>query len=151
MKLPATLSKLVLILLLLHCTLAAPLIAQDGDKPVMENAFFNVVWGSVVGATVGLAVAVISSDDKSSPDNVRDATFTGATLGGLIGLGVGLFLVYQGITFDRAASNFSAIDPSPPDAAFAAAIVDPPFTLVSSRSDPLKITGFMARVLDLRF
>jgi peptidoglycan/LPS O-acetylase OafA/YrhL len=142
------LGKALLVALLVLLLLAGPALAQDAQKPVMQNVFFNVVWGSAFGATLGLAVSVLGSNDKSSPQNVRSSTFSGATAGGLIGLGLALYLVYGGITFDNSASTLGATDrPAPP----IARLEDPPFLLVSAPDNPLHITGFKARVLDLRF
>lgn len=141
--------KALLVALLVLMLLAGPALAQDtGQKPVMQNVFFNVVWGSAFGATLGIAASVLGSSDKTSPQNVRSSTFTGATAGGLIGLGLALYLVYGGITFDPSASTFGANDqPHPPVARFE----EPPFQLVSAKNDPFRITGFKARVIDLRF
>lgn len=135
--------------LLLALQPAMPAHAQQAQKPVMENVFFNVVWGSAVGATLGVAVAVVGSADKSAPSGARSAAFQGATAGGLIGLGVALYLVYQGVTFDAASSTIftSGQNDVPPPAL----IQEPPFRLITARGEPFRVTGFSARVLDLRF
>jgi hypothetical protein len=125
--------------------------AQDvGGKPVMQNVFFNVIWGSAVGATLGVAAAVIASSNKSAPSDARNSTITGATTGGVLGLGVALFLVYQGITFDPGSSTFTGAG-GPPPLPPLAQLSTPPFMLITSRDDPRRITGFTARVLDLKF
>jgi hypothetical protein len=151
MKLLSRTLKALLLGIVLPLLMQAPAYAQQQQKPVMENVFYNVVWGSVLGATIGLAGAIIASPDKSSPTNVRESVFTGATGGGLIGLGLALYLVYQGITFDPANSTFTGIggepQPLPPIAKFE----DPPFKLIVSSENPHRITGFSARVLDLKF
>jgi hypothetical protein len=141
------LANALIVALLVAMLLAGPVAAQDAQKPVMQNVFFNVVWGSAFGATLGLATSVLGSKDKSSPQNVRSSTFSGATAGGLIGLGLALYLVYAGITFDNNASVIGANDPLLPPIAQQ----DPPFMLVSAPDNPLRITGFKARVIDLRF
>ena len=138
------------LLLLLAVSLATPAFAQDVKKPVMENVFFNVVWGSAFGATIGLAISVIGSEDKSKPTDARNSSFSGATVGGLIGLGIGLYLVYQGITFERAGSTVTQTGSAAPPVDLAA-LADPPFQLVTAADDPRRITGFKARVLNLRF
>jgi hypothetical protein len=127
--------------------------AAQGQQPVMQNVFFNVVWGSAFGATLGVAVAVIGSNNKSAPNAVRQSAFSGATAGGLIGLGLALYLVYQGITFDPAAStlSISANDPAAPPPVQLAQAGDAPFTLLTSPADPHKVTGFSARVINLKF
>ncbi|MEE8555922.1 MAG: hypothetical protein V3T00_08665, partial [bacterium] len=60
------------------------------DKPVMENTFFNVVWGSAVGGVLGAASAAVGGGAQTSPKNLRENAITGATIGGIIGLGVGV-------------------------------------------------------------
>ncbi len=161
---------------------APPVFAQDqgqaqapvprGQTPVMQNVFFNVVWGSAVGALIGFAAATESSADKTQPDNARGASFEGATIGGLVGLGVGLWLVYAGITFEPQGSTITqASGPSGTEAiafqpkdlvpapgaapllvmAPSAADARPPFTLETAPGQPGKVTGFRALVVDLRF
>ena len=71
--------------------------------------------------------------------------------GGLLGLGVGLYLVYSGITFDPSASQFQAGAPAASGQSLAALAASAPFALEASRSGPLRITGFRATVLDLKF
>lgn len=141
-------------MLLLGCLLPVlgpgPARAQEPPAPVMQNVFFNVVWGSALGATLGVASAVLSSEDKSSPTGVRSGAFSGATAGGIVGLGIGLYLVYQGVTFDPAASSFQGVG-GPPPLPPLALLRDPPFRLVTAPGNPLRITGFTARVIDLRF
>jgi hypothetical protein len=144
----ATLPLLAAVLMLTLAP-ATPALAQQAQKPVMENVFFNVVWGSAVGAALGVAVAVVGSADKSAPSGARSAAFQGATAGGLIGLGVALYLVYGGITFDPAASTI--VSGAQTDAPRPALTVDPPFRLITARDNPLRVTGFSARVLDLKF
>jgi len=165
MRLLSRLAKALLPCLVLHFLLLAPAQAQrqllpdtpgvprNRPKVVMENVFFNVVWGSALGATLGVATSILSSPDRSSPSNVRDGAFSGATAGGIIGLGLALYLVYQGITFDPALSSFStytgAVDHSRPGRAPPA--LDPPFVLIVSAENPNRVTGFSARVFEMRF
>jgi hypothetical protein len=135
---------------------AAPASAQDvGPKPVMQNVFFNVVWGSATGAALGFASAILAASDKSNPQNVRGQAFQGATLGGLIGLGVGVYLVYSGITFDPTGSTLTGQnDPSGRPELFAALAeqpVTPLFTFETSPQHPDRITGFKALVVNFRF
>lgn len=135
--------------------LAAPAAyAQDalpvGQKPVMQNVFFNVVWGSIFGIVLGGASAVIESDRKTAPTNLRRKAFSGATVGGLIGLGVGLWLVGAGVTFEEQGTLiFSGQDPQ----GFARPIASNPlpFTLETSADGPFRITGIRATVLDIKF
>lgn len=128
--------------------------AQTVEKPVMENVFFNVVWGSAWGSTVGLAAAVIGSSDKSQPSNVRTSVFNGATVGGLIGLGAGLYLVFQGITFDPDSATLSQGmigQATPTPSRWGAWAFSPPVVLFSEPGNPFHVTGWMARVVNLRF
>ena len=124
--------------------------AQEAPKPVMQNVFFNVIWGSAVGATLGIAAAVIGSSDHTAPSNARDSTISGATAGGIVGLGVALFLVYQGITFDPNSSTFTGADNTQPLPSLAQ-MGPPPFQLITAPDNPRRITGFSARVLDMKF
>jgi len=135
--------------------LAAPLtMAQQQEKPVMENVFFNVVWGSATGALLGASAAVIGSEDKRRPNNLRSSMFQGATAGGLIGLGVGIWLIFTGITFDPATSTIILADAeTPPDGQIFARTPTRalPLELITAKDDPSQITGFKALVLDLKF
>ena len=140
---------------------AIPVHAQQ-RKPVMENVFYNVVWGSATGALIGAALAVMGASDKTNPGDLRIAAFQGATAGGLIGYGVGVWLVFSGITFDPQGSTLTGTpddasyvaQASPGHEAIAAEFTMPPtplFTLETSATIPHKITGFKALVVDLRF
>jgi hypothetical protein len=157
--------------------MAGPVFAQDqapppARQPVMQNVFYNVVWGSAFGALLGFASSIESSADKTQPLNARGSAFEGATIGGLIGLGIGVWLVYGGITFDPSGSTLlgaNAMDAAPlayapkdllpaPDAAaqplvLSSAVADarPPFSLETAPGQPGKVTGFRALVMDLRF
>lgn len=138
----------------LVCTLAAaPRAMAQGDKPVMENVFFNVVWGSATGALLGAAAAVIGSEDKRRPNGLRRNMFEGATGGGIIGLSVGIWLIFSGITFDPDRSTI--IDVGRNDTRgegqgiFASAAL--PLQFQTTTRGPLRITGFKALVLNLRF
>ncbi len=160
--------------------LGAPAFAQDqgaapkGQAPVMQNVFLNVVYGSAVGAAIGFAAALEGSSDKTNPDNARGAAFEGATIGGLIGLGVGIWLVYAGITFESQGSTITQAAPAPasdqvayqprdllpaPGSAapidYAAAVamrdVRPPIALETAAGQPGRIIGLRALVVDLRF
>lgn len=139
--------KITLLALLLPLAAAAPVGAQIAEKPVMENVFFNVVWGSAAGALVGGAAAIIGSKDKSNPTNLGGSAFQGATIGGIIGLGVGLWLVYAGITFDESA----VITSTTSDSSTMLAGLEPPFKLISEPGEPGRISGFSAQVFSLRF
>jgi len=126
---------------------AAGLPAQQ--KPVMENVFFNVVWGSATGALTGAAISVVGSKDKTAPTNFRQSAFQGATLGGLIGVGVGLWLVYSGISFDDSATLFTGEVGQ--RRAVVRTVPVAPFSLQTSTQGGAAVTGFQARVLHLNF
>jgi hypothetical protein len=141
--------------------LAAPAFAQQ-KKAVMENVFYNVVWGSATGALLGAALAVTGSSDKTNPADVRGSAFQGATVGGLIGYGLGVWLLFNNVTFDPQGSTLTALPDGSPDVAQAAArreaeiqllaaLPPPLFTLETSPTHPGRITGFKALVVDLRF
>ncbi|MBI4080967.1 MAG: hypothetical protein HY423_00010 [Candidatus Lambdaproteobacteria bacterium] len=138
------------------------------EKPTMENVFFNVVWGSAAGALLGAAGAVVGSEDKTKPSNLRSSMFEGATAGGVIGISAGIWLVYAGITFEPGQSTVvgaagfalnDAAEPVGPAAlqgmggGLAAAPRPglPPVAFEWSSAGPLRLTGFRVTALDLRF
>jgi len=146
---------------LLIVTIATPAFAQQ-KKPVMENVFYNVVWGSAFGAILGAAISIAGSENKSSPSNFRESLFQGATLGGVIGYGVGVWMAFSGINFEPKGATLLSDLPDPagevvqtftPDEPVAVSIAMPPplFTLETSQSGPVRITGVKALVMNLRF
>ncbi len=151
------LTKLVAAVLVLTVLGASTALAQQpaGPKPVMENVFFNVVWGSAAGALVGAAIAVVGAKDKEKPGSLSNAGFEGATIGGVAGLGLGIYLVFTGITFDPERStilNLGSVRglgamslPSVPQ------VPSTPFMLFTSKDHPSHITGFSAQVVNFRF
>jgi len=149
MKIFSKLFWVVLAALVLQFSAAAPALAQN-RKPVMENVFFNVIWGSALGGVLGLASAIISADDASAPDNARSAGFSGATVGGLVGLGVGLWVVYQGATFEGSSVNIAKIGlPAP---IFPHTLpMEPPLVFLISPENPSKIVGFRATFFRMKF
>lgn len=119
-------------------------------KPIMENVFFNVVWGSILGGLLAGSSAVLATDTPTSPPGARDTVALGATYGGLVGLGVGIWLGFSGATFDPKRSLFfSGIERGPSGSL--ASRQAPPFVLEFSETGPWRVTGFRARVLNLRF
>jgi hypothetical protein len=143
------------IAVLIAVTVATPALAQQ--KPVMENVFYNVVWGSATGAVLGAAASVIAAKDKTNPPGLRQGVFQGATAGGLIGLGVGVWLVFAGINFDTNGSTLTNADlpPLSPTEERALALASPPplplIALEMSPTNPGHVTGFRAAVLDIKF
>ena len=149
MRFFTTIFWMLLVGLILQVSATPSAWAQE-RKPVMENVFFNVIWGSALGGILGLASAIISADDKSAPDNARSAGFSGATVGGLIGLGVGLWVVYQGTTFEGSSVNIA--DNGLPSLKFPHTIpVEPPLVFLTSPKNPSKIIGFRATLFRLKF
>ena len=148
---------ILLIALLAAQLMLAPLAGAQqaglppSEKPVMENVFFNVVWGSIFGAVLALSVAVVEADRPTAPEDSGTTAFEGATTGGIIGLAAGLFLVATGASFDPGQTllfSQNAPDPFSNSVAFQPAM---PFTLETSPTQAFRITGFRATVLDLKF
>ena len=145
--------KVVALLLLVQLVLAPMGFAQEvpaGPQPVMENVFFNVVWGSVMGGLLATSVAIIGSEVKSSPDDVSDKVFEGLTWGGVLGLGLGIWLVTTGISFHPEQSLFFG-ENAPPQAPLFAAPRLPPIVFETRREGSFRISGFRATVLNLKF
>ncbi len=149
MKFFTTIFWMLLVLLVLQVSTGPAALAQQ-RKPVMENVFFNVIWGSALGGVLGLASAIISADDHSAPDNARSAGFSGASVGGLVGLGVGLWVIFQGTTFEGAgvpvAKNGLPVPRFPHTIA-----EEPPLVFLTSSKNPSKIVGFRATVFRMKF
>ena len=143
--------KLTPLLLLALALASRPAGAQElGPRtPVMQNVFFNVVWGAGVGALLGASAAGLAAGETTKPANLRENVITGATLGSLIGASAGIWLLFNGITFDPDRSLLfggvgpMAYNPYRPNT--------PPLVLESSPGQPFRITGFKALVLDLSF
>lgn len=70
---------------------------EEPRKPVMESVFWNTFMGSIWGGVMG--VAYVNSGNIES--NEEEVIFTGITVGSVLGYGIGIFLVFQGITFDQ--------------------------------------------------
>jgi hypothetical protein len=114
----------------------------------MQNVFFNVVWGAGVGALIGASSASLASGTATQPKDLRDNVVTGATVGSVIGLGVGVWLLFNGVSFDPSRSLL-----------FGSGMADangmpsysPPLVLVSKPGEPFRITGFKALVFHKEF
>lgn len=149
MKFFTTIFWMLLVFLVLQVSAAPAALAQQ-RKPVMENVFFNVIWGSALGGVLGLASAIISADDHSAPEDARSAGFSGATVGGLVGLGIGLWVIFQGTTFEgaeiRIAENGLPVPKFPHTIA-----VEPPLVFLTSPKNPSKIIGFRATLFRMKF
>ena len=154
MKTHTAIGILVALLLAFEAGLAPIASAQGappgapGGKPIMENVFFNVVWGSVFGILMGSSAAAIESEVKTQPKDLSTRVALGATWGGILGLGVGIWLASNGITFDPGATLFDFSGPRqrPPISSN-----DPPLRFETNPLNPLQITGLQARVVDIKF
>jgi hypothetical protein len=109
----------------------------------MENVFYNVVWGAGAGALLGASSAALASGDATQPKNLRENVITAATLGSIAGLGVGVWLLFNGITFDPARSLLFGQGVA---ASGAAPDFVPPLVLETKPGEPFRITGFKALV-----
>jgi len=142
----------MLVLVLTQLSLANNAQAQSrltGQKPIMENVFFNVVWGSVLGMMLGGAAATIEAEVKTQPYQLSDRVALGATWGGLAGLGVGIWLANNGISFDPSAALFNFGPPAPPSMPLGS--IGPPLEFETAPGNPLRITGLSARLVSWRF
>ena len=66
------------------------------QEPVMKSVFWNTVWGSTWGAVMGVSYHFFS--DKAP---FRESVVTSTTLGWVLGYGLGLYLVLNGLSFDE--------------------------------------------------
>ncbi len=96
------LKKIIIIFLLLSSLSLSAAQAQDvaagavGQKPVMYSIFWNTLWGSAWGASMGMSYHLISGIA------FRESIITGTTIGGMLGYGLGIYLVINGLSFDKA-------------------------------------------------
>ena len=127
----------------------APL--QQKEKPVMENVFFNVVWGSIFGTLLALSVSVVEAERPTAPEDSGKTAFEGATVGGILGLATGLFLVATGASFDPEQVLLLARNEPAPLGNFVALHPAMPCVLETSHNQSFRITGFRATVLNLKF
>ena len=73
-----------------------PAIINEGPKkPVMYSVFWNTLWGSAWGATMGFSYHLISGI------KLRESLITSTTIGGILGYGLGIYLVINGLSFDK--------------------------------------------------
>ena len=64
-------------------------------KPVMYSVFWNTLWGSAWGGTMGFSYHLISGI------KLRESFITATTIGGILGYGLGIYLVVNGLSFDK--------------------------------------------------
>ena len=67
----------------------------ETQKPVMYSVFWNTLWGSAWGATMGFSYHLVSGIQ------LRESIITATTLGGVLGYGLGIYLVVSGLSFDK--------------------------------------------------
>ena len=96
------LEKILFITLLLVNLSLSPVSAQqevlpfaETQKPVMYSVFWNTLWGSAWGATMGFSYHLVSGIQ------LRESIITSTTIGGVLGYGLGVYLVVSGLSFDK--------------------------------------------------
>ena len=67
----------------------------ETQKPVMYSVFWNTLWGSAWGATMGFSYHLVSGIQ------LRESLITATTIGGVLGYGLGIYLVVSGMSFDK--------------------------------------------------
>ena len=67
----------------------------ETQKPVMYSVFWNTLWGSAWGATMGFSYHLVSGIQ------LRESIITATTIGGVLGYGLGVYLVVSGLSFDK--------------------------------------------------
>ena len=67
----------------------------ETQKPVMYSVFWNTLWGSAWGATMGFSYHLVSGIQ------LRESIVTSTTIGGVLGYGLGIYLVVSGLSFDK--------------------------------------------------
>ena len=67
----------------------------ETQKPVMYSVFWNTLWGSTWGATMGFSYHLVSGIQ------LRESIITSTTIGGVLGYGLGIYLVVSGLSFDK--------------------------------------------------
>ena len=67
----------------------------ETQKPVMYSVFWNSLWGSAWGATMGFSYHLVSGIQ------LRESIITATTIGGVLGYGLGIYLVVSGLSFDK--------------------------------------------------
>ena len=96
------LKKTLIFLVLLGNLSMSPVLAQqevlpfaETQKPVMYSVFWNTLWGSAWGATMGFSYHLVSGIQ------LRESIVTATTIGGVLGYGLGIYLVVSGLSFDK--------------------------------------------------
>jgi hypothetical protein len=80
-------------------------------QPPMKNVFLNVLWGSLSGGMLMLGWSTlddsIPSEQRFKFSRLSEQFLVGATYGGIIGAGAGVYLSIRGITFDEGRSRIA--------------------------------------------
>lgn len=80
-------------------------------QPPMKNVFLNVLWGSLCGGFVVMGWSTlddsIDEDDRYSFSRMSEQFLVGATYGGILGVGAGVYFSIRGITFDENRSRIA--------------------------------------------
>ncbi|MBC8258342.1 MAG: hypothetical protein H8E38_04945 [SAR324 cluster bacterium] len=104
----------------------AALPANGAQKPVMYSVFWNSLWGSAWGATMGVSYHLVSGIQ------IRESLITATTIGGVLGYGLGIYLVVSGLSFDK---SFLLKLPSPNFKQPAAAFIEAEMLPLYARSE----------------
>lgn len=80
-------------------------------QPPMKNVFLNVLWGSLCGGFVLLGWSTLDdsvpSDERFKFSRMTEQFLVGATYGGILGMGAGVYFSIRGITFDENRSRIA--------------------------------------------
>ena len=96
------LKKIIIVVVLLGNISLSNVLAQqeilplaETQNPVMYSIFWNTLWGSAWGATMGFSYHLVSGIQ------LRESIITSTTIGGVLGYGLGIYLVVSGLSFDK--------------------------------------------------
>ena len=67
----------------------------ETQTPVMYSVFWNTLWGSAWGATMGFSYHLVSGIQ------LRESIITATSIGGVLGYGLGIYLIVSGLSFDK--------------------------------------------------
>ena len=95
--------KKIIVIAVLICKISLPTVSAqqevlqltETEKPVMYSIFWNTLWGSAWGATMGFSYHLVSGIQ------LRESIITSTTIGGVLGYGLGIYLVVSGLSFDK--------------------------------------------------
>lgn len=102
----------------------APEIVTQRPQPPMQNVFFNVLWGSLAGGVLMMGWAALDdtlpTDERYTVSNMSTQFLAGATYGGILGLAAGIYISFQGITFDENRTKIAFFQPPQGEQLFSA-------------------------------